>query len=467
MKVGLRPSIAKRLWLALLLACVLVWGAIYTLGHWMVYAEESGSFDREMLALAQSLTRLTEAATDDEGRLVAMLEGVGAKIASDSEVLGYPEGFLAFIVLDSQGRLLARAGAGPQQVPDGPDGYADLAGAQAYRAYRTQSADGRYRIVVTQSTRSRRLNFDSVMISREGLLQPLLVAFPLVLLPVWLSVHSGLRPLRRLSSELAQRRPGDLAPLRVTARYAELEPLVRELNTTLARLHALLQRERSLLADAAHELRTPLAVISAQRDRWIHSSSAEERHQATQRLDLGIARAGRLVGQLLALARLDAEGPHEAASVDLADIARDSLAIQAAEAHSRGIELSYRGPDQAPCRGPQQAFESIIDNLVSNAVRYGRVGGRVELQLERQAGRMRLEVRDDGPGIAPALQDRLFERFVRGAHDGQNGSGLGLAIVRSAARRIDADIELGPGLDGRGVAFSLQWALPSDPSAPA
>lgn len=301
------------------------------------------------------------------------------------------------------------------------------------------------------------------MVSSEGLLQPLLVAFPLVLLPVWLAVHTGLRPLRQLSRELAQRQGGNLEPLAVTAPHAELAPVVRELNATLARLRALLQRERNFLADAAHELRTPLAVIGAQRDLLQHSDSAEERRAAAARLDVGIARAGRLVGQLLALARFDADLAHDSVALDLADIARDCLAAHAALAAERGIDLSYAGPDQLPSHGPLQVFESITDNLVGNAIRYGRAGGRVELRLSRQDGCLRLEVRDDGPGIAPSLRDTLFERFVRGPDTGASGSGLGLAVVRSAARRVGAQVEVGAGMGGQGVSFSVQWEPPNGP----
>lgn len=454
----LRPSIARRLLLSLLLACALVWAAIYALGHAMVYAEETGSFDREMLALARSIGRLADASGADETRLAATLEGLDARIRSDSELLNYPEGFLAFEVRNPQGQLVARAGSGPAEVQDGPAGYADLAGPEPHRVYRQPSTDGRYRIAVTQSLHSRRLNFDSVMISSEGLLQPLLVAFPLLLLPVWLSVHTGLRPLRRLARELAQRRPADLEPLVVTMPHAELAPVVHELNATLARLRALLQRERNFLADAAHELRTPLAVIGTQRDLLLHSASDEERHAAAERLGNGIERAARLVGQLLVLARLDADTAHAPAAVDLADIARDCLAAHAGPAAARDIELCYLGPDRLPSHGPLQVFESITDNLVGNAIRYGRQGGRVELQLGQHAGRILLEVRDDGPGIAPQLREAVFERFVRGPDAGASGSGLGLAVVRSAARRIGASVEIGAGIHGKGVSFSVQWA---------
>lgn len=462
----LRPSIARRLLLSLLLASALVWAAIYLLGHGMVYAEETGSFDREMLALARSIDRLASAAAGDEARFAAALEGLDARIQSDTELLNYPVGFLGFQVRDAQGRRLAHGGTGPDALADGPDGYADQGGAQPHRVYRQHSADGRYRIEVTQSHDSRRLNFDSVMVSSEGLLQPLLVAFPLVLLPVWLSVHTGLRPLRELSRELAQRPPGHLQPLSVRAPHAELAPVVHELNATLARLRELLQRERNFLADAAHELRTPLAVIGAQRDVLQHSGSAPERQEAAERLGVGIERAGRLVGQLLTLARLDADMQHESVPVDLADIARDCLAAHAGPATARGMVLGYLGPDHLPTQGPLQVFESILDNLVGNAIRHGHPGGRVELQLDCQAGRMQLEVRDDGPGIAPPWREAVFERFVRAPGSGANGSGLGLAVVRSAARRIGATVDLSAGIGGQGTAFRVQWVPPQESPAP-
>ena len=456
------PSIARRLVLAVLFACAGVWLAVYAVGRAGVYASESGSFDREMLTLSEAAVRVLASGEP------AGLAGLAASIDADTALDGFPAGFLAFRVTDVQGRVVARGGEAPDVDADPAvaEGFADTRlDDRAHRLLRRWTPDRTYRVDVTQSIASREHTFDAVMFSGDGL-RPLLVGVPLLLLPVWLAVHSGLRPLRRLSRELAGRSPSDLRPLAVPAEYRELAPVVVELNATLARLQGLLDRERAFLADAAHELRTPLAVVSAQCDTLIQSRSPEDRDAAASRLRQGLARAHRLVGQLLALARLEAGQPADPAPIDVADVARDTLASHAPAARTTGIELAYVGPDSHVLSCAPGALESVLDNLVGNAVRYGRPGGRVEVVLSAESSGLHLAVRDDGPGIAPADRSRVFERFHRGAGVSASGSGLGLAIVASAARRLGARLDLGDGLGGQGISIGLRWRAPQPGAVP-
>ena len=176
-------------------------------------------------------------------------------------------------------------------------------------------------------------------------------------------------------------------------------------------------------------------------------------------------RASRLVNQLLALARLEAELDEPVAAVDLADLARDCLALHAQVAHAQGVELSYVGPDSLVDRCPRHCLESIMDNLVGNAVRYSGPGARIEVALAAlPGGRLQLEVRDDGPGVPADEMPRLFERFRRGSRALASGSGLGLAIVKSAARQMSARVEVLAGLDGKGVAFKIDWPARTGPA---
>lgn len=465
MRRWLQPSIGRRVLLALLCACALVWVAIYGAGRLGVHAPERGNFDRELRLVAGAAQRLAGRHADpadpmDSSELVAALDGLAAYLEGSQRVHGVPADFVSFRVADRAGRRLAGGGLGPVTWPE-PDERSGFFmhhdGHDTFRVYRAWSPDGRYVIDAASSAHSRAFVFNEVMLSPSALM-PLLYGFPLLLLPVWLAVHTGLAPLRRLSAELSARLPDDLSPVRVRGVYRELTPLIDELNAAFARLGALLERERSFLADAAHELRTPLAVMLAQSDGLRAAATPQERDAALHRLDQGLMRASRLVGQLLALARLDAQVEDLPADKDLADLARDCLAAHAAAARTRGIELAYDGPDSLVQRCPGLCVESILDNLVGNAVRYGREGGQIEVGLERLAsGALRLRVRDDGPGIPEAQRAQMFERFRRGAAVTASGSGLGLAIVQSAARRLPARIEVGAGLDGRGIGFSLTW----------
>jgi two-component system, OmpR family, sensor histidine kinase QseC len=459
MKRLLQPSIARRMTAALLIACGLVWVAVYLVGRAELSEDSLGSFDKEVRAVAVAAA-LAAAGHDDPRKVELALTGLDGYLVGQERVHGTPRGFVAFRLFDSDGRVVASGGAGPEQWPqaDARSGfYEHSAGGQHYRMHRSASADGRYRIEVAQSRASRQATLDTMAFSYEGLL-PLLFGFPLLLLPVWLAVHTGLSPLRRLATELASRHPADLTPIRAPLVYRELAPLARELNGALARLATMLQRERDFLADAAHQLRTPLALIGAQCDTLQQAQSEVEREAALRRLQGGLARAGRLVNQLLALARLEADVEDTPSDTDLADVARDGLAAHAVSARALGIELSYVGPDHLQRRCPGHAFEAIVDNLVGNAVRYGQPGGQVQLRLsESDLGVVQLQVSDDGPGIAPSERDHIFERFRRGADVSASGSGLGLAIVKAAARQLGARIELAPGLGGDGVAFIVTW----------
>lgn len=466
----LQPSIARRLIASLLLACALVWAGIYVQGLYMMRASGSGNFDTEMLAWSESVTRVVEA-NADRANIVLALTGLNTVIEVAVASGDTPRGFQAFQVRTAFGQLVARGGDGPDVIPPGAEtaGHFDTdVKGERFRVLRRWSSDKQYRIDITQSQISRQQIFDKVMISREGLLNPILVGFPLLLLPVWLAVHTGLSPLRRLSRELAARKPADLTPLNVPHVYRELAPLVNELNATMARLQGLLQRERGLLADAAHELRTPLALISAQCDTLLHTQAPKLREEAAQRLHSGVARSSRLVNQLLSLARLDADAEDELIATELADAVRECLAAHAPEASDRRIELSYVGPNSLMTRSPGQAVASILDNLVGNAIRYGRPGGQVEVRVAQpESGGLRLIVADDGLGIAPEDRLRMFERFRRGKHPSVNGSGLGLAIVASAARQLAATIDVSNGLHGKGVGIAVSWVEPlASSSAP-
>ncbi|SHM01280.1 HAMP domain-containing sensor histidine kinase [Rhizobacter sp. OV335] len=458
------PSITRRLMVALLGAYVLAWGAMVVLA----VATASVEFDKEMRSVSEVVEQvLTDAALPPD----AALHGVALKIAADGQRVGAERGYLAFRVHDAAGRLLAQGGSDvPALADDGRLGFFMVGeGQAAQHVYRRWTADRARRIDVQQSVAAR----DRVLgvgLSSAVTVAQLLIGFPVLLLPVWLAVRTGLRPLLSLSQDLAARSPADLQPVRVAQPYRELRPVVDELNGTLARLQALLQRERAFLADAAHELRTPLAVIAAQCDTLKRSRDADERDAAAQRLERGLARSMRLVNQLLALARLEAGVEHRMERIDLADVARDCLAMHADEAQARGIELGYAGPDSLPIDSPGHAVETVLHNLIGNAIRYGRPEGRVEVSLMlRDDGDCVLDVSDDGPGIAVADRAHVFERFRRGtasaAAASGSGSGLGLAIVQAATQQMGALIELKDGLrdgtGGPGLSVTLRWrAMP-------
>jgi signal transduction histidine kinase len=202
-----------------------------------------------------------------------------------------------------------------------------------------------------------------------------------------------------------------------------------------------------------------MAVISTQAHVIVRATDASTREQAQGHLDQAIARASHLTGQLLELATLDQSTPDAPAIVDVAHHLRHLLAQKAGLALARDIELSLEAPDTLDWPLDLQAFQSIVHNLLDNALRYVHAGCRVAVAAHASAGSLTVSVADDGPGIAADQRELVFERFYRVGGNTAPGSGLGLAIVRQAARRMGGTVSLAQGLDRRGCAFHVRLGM--------
>lgn len=284
-----------------------------------------------------------------------------------------------------------------------------------------------------------------------------LIAFPIVLFPGWLALRVGLRPLRDLAGDIGNRAPDDLEPVEITSQHAELNLLANAFNQQLARVRRLIAREREFVQDAAHELRTPMAVIAVNAHAVANARTAEERAAAEARLHSGLSRTSHLIEQLLVLARLDVAGRRDIALRDVVSLVKDDLARAGPSAVAKDIELSLEAPDSLNAAVEIHTLSSIVGNLVENALRYGRRGGRVVVTLEANKEGWSLRVEDDGIGIPVADRARVFERFYRGDHYEVPGTGLGLAIVQTAAARLGGTVSVGDGLGGRGCSFKVQF----------
>ena len=283
------------------------------------------------------------------------------------------------------------------------------------------------------------------------------IVFPILMLTAWLAISLGLRPLRRLSQAIAARGPATLVPVGIQARHAELKPLVTALDDLLMRLRHKVESEQLFVANAAHELRTPLAVITAQAHTLVKAATATEQVEAESRLNSAIERASHLIHQLLAIARLQMERPAESSTVDVTLLAQKELANFVPTALERNIDISLSAPDKLLFVLEVHTFRSILQNLIDNAIRYGREGGNVVVELQLRGGILVLYVADDGPGIPETERARVFERFYRGAgRNDARGSGLGLTIVKQAATRLNGQIQIGPGLGEHGCSFVVE-----------
>ncbi|WP_428309423.1 ATP-binding protein [Hydrocarboniphaga sp.] len=343
--------------------------------------------------------------------------------------------------------------------------HASMPGLTRFGFSDVQTPDARWRVYglqtpfnVIQVAQPMRVREQRAARLAASLLAPLALTLPLLGLLIWITVGRALRPLRSLAREVEARPAGEGAPLPTQQLPAEVRPLVSALNDLLSRLSALRDRERRFIADAAHELRTPLTALRLQL-RALDGASDSERHESIAALNAGIDRAARLVEQMLALARQDAPEAqaHVNAPVVLADLARDVVADLLPAADARHIDLGLDARDPGAVRGDAEGLRALLRNLVDNALRYAPEHSRVDVQVERIDGALRLRVTDEGPGIPPAERGRVFDRFYRVAGNSAGGSGLGLAIVRSIADAHGAVVSLDDGLAGRGLSVTVRF----------
>ncbi len=275
-------------------------------------------------------------------------------------------------------------------------------------------------------------------------LTPLLLLLPLIGLLIWYLVGRGLRPLERLARAVRARSPDALAPLASDGVPEEAQPLVAALNGLLGRLDQAMTNQRAFVADAAHELRTPLAALQLQLQLTERATSEAARSAALNDLRQGLQRATRVVQQLLTLARQGPDaGPPAPAPVDLAELAGLVIADHQALAGAKNIDLGADRLDAgSTASGDASALRTLLGNLVDNAIRYIPPGGRIDVSVWREEGHAWLEVADSGPGIPSDERERVLDRFYRRAGESEPGSGLGLAIVKAIADRHGARLLL-------------------------
>jgi two-component system OmpR family sensor kinase/two-component system sensor histidine kinase QseC len=289
-----------------------------------------------------------------------------------------------------------------------------------------------------------------------GSVTPLLVLAPFMAAAAWWLTVLALRPLRRVAAGVRERDAQSLEPLPAAGLPDEVAPLVGALNALLQRLSRSLDAQRAFVADAAHELRSPLTALKLQLQLLRRAGDRPSREAAVETLAEGIERASRLVEQLLTLARSE-PGATSAETLDLSDLVREALADVVPLAMARGTLLELHADQAVPVHGERSALGALVRNLADNAVRYSPHGARVELRVERAEGTALLQVDDSGPGIPPEERERVFDRFYRRSATPEQGSGLGLAIVRSIADRHGAALSLHDSPLG-GLRVSLRFA---------
>jgi two-component system, OmpR family, sensor histidine kinase QseC len=444
------PSLARRGFLFIAIAFFVIWGVLlaYNYSKAQYVAKNDPSLAKFAVALRDSLN--TASTSDEAIAIIRATDQWTNTRRKDNKVL---HGRMHYALFDIQRSLLY--GSDGIDVfklnPVGKPLETQIHSGAELRIVRAQTP--LWHIVITEPTRT---DAQILQYNSEVILPNLLIALPFVLFTVWLSVSLGLRPLSQLAQKIRARNDSDLSPLNFSSKHGELQPLVHSLDSLLAQLSSKLEHERAFVQDAAHELRTPLAVISAQGHVLANAQTSSERLQAQEFLDQAIQRASHLSEQLLALAAMD-DSTHSAPSiVNLAHNLRQSLAQEAPRTLAKKIELSLDAPDDLVATLDNAAFESIARNLLDNAIRYTPEYGAIAVTLAEDDSSLHLKLQDDGPGISASDGAHIFERFYRGVGNTTSGSGLGLAIVRQAAIRLGGSVQLISGIHNKGAGFHVQ-----------
>ncbi|WP_421671686.1 sensor histidine kinase [Rahnella sp. EDr1-12] len=307
---------------------------------------------------------------------------------------------------------------------------------------------GRSDAEVTLVTPAGGWNFFIYLNSRGYYILPLLVCIPFLLFPAWLSIRIAMRPWNKVINEISLRTSEDLSPLKEVPKHMELRQMVDATNLFLARVQESSDRERVFIADAAHELRTPLAAMRINVEALQSYVSSNNQQELLAGIIRSNSRAARLVNQLLLMMHSEVRIDTVMEPVPLTTLIQERMAALAPLAAERRIELEFYSDDEVWITGVRERLMSLIDNLIENAVKYSPEGGRVEVDVRSLDKSAQLRVSDAGPGIPFELRERVFDRFFRDPNQIQSGSGLGLAIVKAVAQQHNSSICLSTSAEG-------------------
>lgn len=419
-------SIRSRLSVLLLLAAILTALAIGVLTYRQALKENEELFDYQLRQIALSLR--------DQGVAAAPHFRIGEEPLE-----------VVVQIWTANGTMLYLSHPGDPLFSRAMLGFTDVdAGNRRWRVYSMAARD---RIIqVAQPFELRR---DLAAQAALRGLAPLLAFAPLMALLIWWLVGASLVPLRRLAREVGRRDARSLEHVSEAGLPDEIAPVVRALNLLLDRLRRAFASQRAFVADAAHELRSPMTALRLQLQLLARAPDEAARKDALDKLHEGVDRATHLIEQLLTAAQTDPnDRTAELEPTDLAELMRQAIADVFMFAQARHIDLEQEAPDRVMLRADPAGLRILARNLLDNAIRYTPEGGQVRVGIVEDAATVLLSLEDSGPGIAEQDRKRVFDRFYRGNANGQTGSGLGLSIVKNIADQHDATVELGTSATG-------------------
>lgn len=387
------------------------------------------------------------------------IEGYFQKPLLDNQT---PEHYLSnfsFQLLTNEGKVLLQSSKAPQlKIPLIHNGFDNKKiDNSRWRVFSTQNITTGTRTVLAERYETR--NELGITITEDDL-YIMLLTFPLSGLLIWIIIGRGLRSLDRVAQEVSNRAHNYLEPVNIQNVPKEIKPVIDELNKLFQRLQEAFNREKRFAADAAHELRTPLAAIKTQAQIALNSSSIDDKNTALAKLITNLDRSTHVVQQLLTMSRLIPESgaTHDTIPVDLIKVTQETLVALVPSAIEKDIELGFESKTLTkPLMADPTAMSILIRNLVDNAIRYTPPGGEVTVRIDETAKGIRFQVSDNGPGIPDEFRERVFERFFRILGNRSTGSGLGLGIVQQICDRYNARLEMSSPETGTGLIITIYF----------
>ncbi|WP_394696785.1 ATP-binding protein [Pseudoxanthomonas japonensis] len=448
-------SLKSKLLLAVMAPLALGWGGWLASQHFQMTRQQQGHDDLFLQEVSEQIL------LSMPGNLDSLDEGPRLTLPTRPRTASKKFDTLRYQVWILGRRVPVVASNGAPMQPlraDFKPGFvvSDVAG-EPWRVYAATDASGRIQVQAGMSQSAMKAELAHwVKISLWSGIGILLMLGALV----GLAIHWSLRPMNRLRREMAQREPHDLAPLPASGLPREIRPLVDSFNLLLERLSDAMRGERQFLADAAHELRTPLAALLTQTQVAMRAGSQEDAQAALAQLAYGIQRTSRLAQQLLDSARVDASPLREDRPVVALPDVMTMVAREFDSMASRRQQTLALHAEPASVQGDLDDLGILVRNLLDNAVRYSGDGARIEIACgaDDEGGTAWLVVRDNGPGVPIEERERIFERFFRGSQgNGERGSGIGLSLVDRIARVHDARITVEDGIAGRGFGCRVEF----------
>lgn len=437
-------SIRRRLLLTLLSITGVIWSVTAATSYLDARHEIGELFDAQLAQSARTL--LTVAGHELEELSGSPLDTAHIHFSTDNPLLAdghkYEHKLAYQLWKQPENTLLLRSFSAPDShLSETANGYSEMEiKGDKWRIYSLTDPLSGFQVQVGEAITIRE-ELTNYIALRIG--SPIVFALPLLTLLIYFGIGRSLLPLQRLAQAVVRRAPNNLEAIDARNAPSEIHPLVVALNSLFERLGRAFDSERRFTADAAHELRTPLAALKIQAQVARRSKDTTERDAAIDKMLEGVDRASRLVEQLLTLARVDPEtGIMQGKAVDLQRLAEEIIGDHEAQARIKGIALQLKAQEGLSVIGHRDSLGILLRNLLDNAIRYTPNGGQIEVSLAKEAGTVALRVADSGPGIPPTERERIFGRFVRLAGQESSGSGLGLSIVQRIAELHQATIRL-------------------------